>query len=148
MSQPQSGSSPGHCSRMTAEQGDSSRATSHPDRDLELAVLAEDLGARRPPPAVEEEIDRRVAHAQVADRDLTEPCGQVGPDELELMPFGDRPQPEHRPEEEEWRPGGPGLWRAGDRVRHGDAHALALEAAEELRQPEVREMLGRLEDAA
>ena len=40
-------------------------AGSDPDRDLEVAGLPEDLGARRAAPAVEQQVDRRVADPQV-----------------------------------------------------------------------------------
>ena len=40
---------------------------SEPDRDGQVADLAEDLGARRPAPAVEQQVDRRLADPEVRD---------------------------------------------------------------------------------
>ena len=81
-------------------------------------------------------------------RDLAEPVGQVRSEELQLVRLGVAAQPEHRLEEQERGARGPGLRRAGDRIRDRHRGLLAVEPAEQLRQPELAEVLGRLEDLA
>ena len=66
-------------------------AASEPDRDGDVADLAQHLGARGPAPAMEQQVDRRLADAQVRERDLAEPVGQVRVAQLELAAVGVRP---------------------------------------------------------
>src|SRR5438046_4976483 len=69
---------------------------SQPDRDRQVADLPEDLRARRAAPAMEQEVDRGIADAEVRQGDLAEPVGQVRVTQLELLLAGVRPQSEHR----------------------------------------------------
>src|SRR5262245_59633297 len=50
---------------------------SQPDGDRDVPDLAQDLRACRPAPAVEQEVHRCVADAQVRERNLAEPFGEV-----------------------------------------------------------------------
>src|SRR5437879_7634656 len=118
---------------------------SEPDRHGQVADLAEDLGAGRATPAVEEEIHRRLPDPEVVERHPPDPFRQVRVEELELAAAGVRIQAEHRLEEEERRAGRPGLRRAGDRIRDGQQGLVAVEPAEELRQPVVLAVQGSLE---
>src|SRR6188508_1162831 len=120
------------------------RVRSESDGDGDVADLAQDLGAGRAPPAVEQQVDRRITDAQVRQRDLAEPVGQVRMQQLELVPVGMGAEPEHGLEEQERGPGGPGLRRAGDRIRDRRRGVSPVEATEELRQSVVGEALGRL----
>ena len=55
------------------------------------------------------------------------------------------PQAQHRAQEQEHGARGPGLRGAGHRIGNGNCRTAAVEAAEQLRQAEVREVLGSFE---
>ncbi len=100
-----------------------------------------------PAPAVEQEVDRGLADAQVVSGHLARASRAGAGGELELVRSACGAQAQHR--------------RAGTGTGDAAAHAcgeqatgygtgivgvVAVEAAEQLGQPEVREALGRLED--
>ena len=125
------------------------RPRSEPDRDGDVADLAQDLGARRAPPAMEQQVDRRVADAQVRERHLAEPVRQVRVAQLQLAAVGVGPQARasSRGTGTTRRPPTPAASRRPDTGR-ASRRLLAVEAAEQLRQAVVGEVLGRLEDVA
>ena len=98
-----------------------SRLRSQPDGDADVADLAQDLRAGRAAPAMEQQVDRRLADAQVRQRHLARasPAGAGGAAPARARSACGR-RPEHRREEQERRRRRPRLRRAGDRVRHGE----------------------------
>ena len=79
---------------------------------------------------------------------LVSQSGSVGRTSSRRSGRGVGAQAEHRRDERERRRGRPRLRRAGDRVGDGRADRRPVVAAEQLRQPEVREPLGGLDEPA
>src|SRR5215472_11907331 len=81
------------------------------------------------------QVHARGGQLQVVQYDLVEEFRQpriAQPDlALERIEF----EPEAGFEQRKRRGAGPGLWRAGDRIERRPVPALALEAAEQFRQP-------------
>src|SRR5688500_6056466 len=118
------------------------------NHELQRAIAPEDLGAGGvAAPAVEQEGDGALADLQLVHGHLAEPGRKVGTIELEHVTRRVRVHPEHRLQERERGGRGPGLGGAGNRVGDGHVRKPAIEAAEELGEPEVGRVLGRLEDA-
>ncbi len=113
--------------------------------DLDFAGAAQDIDADGFGVALESEVDRSVADAQVADVNLLQFLWQRGMVKVDAgfarADFKAKTSLQHKKD----CPGSPGLRRAGNRIKGGALAGAAGEAADEFRQAPLLHFSGELE---
>ena len=108
------------------------------DRYLDLPALAQHLERHVVAVAADPQVHARVLQSQLAQDHFVEKGRQARIAQADFTALGIEFEPEGGFKQRERRCAGPGLWRAGDRIKRGAAALLAPEAAEQFGQsPQV-----------
>src|SRR5437588_4099056 len=97
--------------------------------------------------ASDDNIHAGFAQSEVAQRRLGNERRQTRVDELDFARRWVKPQSERCFEQGEWRGAGPGLRRAGNRIKRRSPSASTLETAEQFRQATQVHIGSRVEEA-